>query len=327
MYCANCGSELDADASFCMNCGHKVMQPVSATSMDSEPVQNASYETSSFDEDVRYFVGEKYPFYESKWKRMKEKGNTTSLNFPAFFLSIFWLGYRKMYREVAILALIFLAFDFILYLVGYQYTAQSLWDPVDRSINMGVAVMMGLFGNYFYQKHTLKKVSLIRNQGLTEEVKQMELKKRGEASFLGVLLSVLISVVIYILPASFIPMNVDQVELIKYGTFEQYPDKTVGETFDDFFARGDWQEVTNDSKSIVVAYHGEKQIDNHNYDIRIEFYKEKDSEAFDIQRIVVDDEALSLSETTSFLEYVFSNGQLHGDDSFDGGGPSDSYMW
>ncbi|WP_158701746.1 DUF2628 domain-containing protein [Lentibacillus sp. Marseille-P4043] len=327
MYCANCGTELDADASFCTECGHKVKQPASTAVTNSDPSFHESYETTSINDDVRDFVGEKYPFYRSKWDRMEEKGSPSSWNFPAFFFSTLWLGYRKMYREVFFIAILFLAIDFALYLFNYQYSADAVIDPIDRFISIGISMLLGLFGNYLYKKHTMKKVHAIRLAQPAEDVKHVSLKHKGEASFLGVLLSIVIMVVVYVIPMWFIPMNFDVVDQIKHGSFEQYPDRTVGEMFDEFFEHGEWQEATNDSNFIIVAYNGEKQINDYQYDIQIEFYTEEDSNSFDIQSITVDGEQLTSSETLDFLDYIFNGGHLQKNNSFNGGNNPDGYVW
>ncbi|MEN1967097.1 DUF2628 domain-containing protein [Lentibacillus sp. N15] len=326
MYCTNCGAEIDNDANFCANCGHVKVEPVSATQMTTEPTSGGpdNENVSKVDKDEQDFVGNNYDFYFKKWGQMRTKNNTFSRNWAAFFLGIFWLGYRKMYREVFFIALIFLGIDFVLYLVGYQYSADEFYDPIDRGINLGLMVVLGFYGNYFYQKHVRKKVSLIQSKGLPDEVKQMELKRQGGASFLGCLWAVGILAIVYVIPTAFIPMNFDAVGAIQNSAFDEHPDETVEELFMDVFDDGSWKEVTNDSDTSVVRYTGEKQIDNSQHDIEIEFVTANDEDIFTVERIFVDDEELTAAEMNSFLDYVFHGG-LQGGDSFEQDDPG--YMW
>src|SRR5690625_5626540 len=67
------------------------------------------------------FVGKNSDYYKRKWENMNPKRNGFSFNVAAFFLTLYWLGYRKMYKLVFFIALLFLAIDAVLYLVGYEY--------------------------------------------------------------------------------------------------------------------------------------------------------------------------------------------------------------
>ncbi|MEW9676735.1 DUF2628 domain-containing protein [Lentibacillus sp. L22] len=313
MYCTNCGTELDRDANFCANCGQKKQDSLAATVTPADAAQDSTENNDSqlWKVDVQNFVGSNYPFYSGKWKQMQDKGNSFSRNFAAFFLSIFWLGYRKMYREIFVIALIFLAIDFILYLAGYEYTTETtglFYDPVDYKINLAVMVILGLYGNHLYRKHTMKQISIIRDKEQPSEIKQAALKQKGGTSFLGVLLAIMIMILVYGVPTSFIPQQVDIVSSIQHGTFDELPDKTVDELFADLFEHGSWEEVADDSDTAVVRYNGEKQMDNERHEIQIDFAAEKDDKAFRIERVIVDNEELSLLETNDFLDYILRNG-------------------
>lgn len=325
MFCTNCGAEIDPNANFCVKCGQKTPDPVSATVIDPEQRYSSEFESgndTSFEEDVQTFVDNNYAFYASKWQQMSKTGKSNSWNFAAFFVMTFWLGYRKMYRHVLMIALLFLAIDVIIYLSGYQYSLDGFYDPVDFGTGIALMIVIGMYGNYYYRKNVRHRVSKIRESGMPPEVKQMDLKRIGGTSVLGVFLAVGIMAVVYVVPSTFmLPMNVDPVDEVKYGAFEDYPDETIDDLFSNFFDNGTWGKVSSDKNSVLVAYDGQKQMDGEQHDVQIQFLNKRDNEEFTIEKIVVDEEELTLLEVGDFLNYMLNGKVAPGADY------SDDYIW
>ena len=122
------------------------------------------------------FVGaSKWEYYSSKWRQ------GLSWNWAAFFLSFFWLGYRKMYAYILIILGLFLLYDLIIVLSGVDF-------GVDSTIGITVGVICGFLGNYLYLMHANKEIKRVTEQQHgSEEFMQSELQLRGGTSWLGVL--------------------------------------------------------------------------------------------------------------------------------------------
>src|SRR5699024_4416811 len=137
--------------------------------------------------------------------------------------------------------------DLILYLSGYRYSLDGFYDPAGYSAEIVFMIVMGMYGNYYYRKNVVKQVVQIRESGLQPEMKQTKLKRRGGTSITGILLAVGIMTAVYVLPTTFLlPINVDPVDEVKYGEFENYPTYTIDDIFSDFFDNGTWEKVTGD---------------------------------------------------------------------------------
>src|SRR5690625_7626073 len=98
------------------------------------------------------FVDKNQSYYSNKWNKMPKKGKDVSFNLAAFFFTLFWLGYRKMYMNVLYISLLFLGLDIVLYLIVYKYV--YFHDPIHYSVNIGLVVSIRLFEIIMYKIHT-----------------------------------------------------------------------------------------------------------------------------------------------------------------------------
>ncbi|MBH0169132.1 DUF2628 domain-containing protein [Fictibacillus sp. 18YEL24] len=129
------------------------------------------------------FVGEKKrEFYFRKWQK------DNSWNWAAFFLPLFWLGYRKMLKPVVYILLGFIAIDIIVLFMSIDGAA------ISRGLGYGLAGALGITGNMFYRKHAEKQVQEVNQLSISEEEKMHELRKRGGTSGKGAFLAVLMFV-------------------------------------------------------------------------------------------------------------------------------------
>ncbi|WP_368505420.1 DUF2628 domain-containing protein [Alkalihalophilus sp. As8PL] len=144
------------------------------------------------EDQLAAFVGKKYSsYYEKKWAKIDGKNNQTSWNFAAFFLHLFWLGYRKMYGYVLLIIGIFLVFDLVTFLVADPENV-ALLMRLNNSIGLGMGVALGLFGNYMYRHHARKQIEKISSVEPNREQQEELLHKKGGRSWLGVFYTFLI---------------------------------------------------------------------------------------------------------------------------------------
>lgn len=134
LYCRNCGKEENDEASFCSSCRTDLRE---------------TREQDPDSELIRLYIGEKkVDYYTKKWKKDK-----ITWNWAAFFFTVFWLGYRRMYGML----ISFLAIIIILQVVLYHLDFAST-----TSIGTIAAVTFGMNGNQLYKEHTQRKVKKMK---------------------------------------------------------------------------------------------------------------------------------------------------------------------
>lgn len=154
------------------------------------------------EDELRAFVGPKADYYLRKWAaRLEDPSGEVGMNWVAFFLPAFWLGYRKMYVATLIYfgAVVLLSIleqvVFVVILGGATVPA-----AVGLIVNLMTAVVCGLCGNAWYLSHTRRAIHAAHARGLEGDHLVYDLSRRGGTSLLASFgLVVLGSVVIFVL--------------------------------------------------------------------------------------------------------------------------------
>jgi uncharacterized Zn finger protein (UPF0148 family) len=300
--CPHCGNPVNEKETYCSVCGKK-LYPAAQSENEAAGLESPEHDP---DDELRQFVSENWDYYDKKWRKMNGRKNLVSFNFAAFFLTFFWLGYRKMYKAVFIIAGFFLLSDIFLYLIGYQYDFNSFIDPVDRIIGMAVYITLGLYGNYFYKKHAEKQMYLINQTDADNREKEMSFQKKGGRGWLGVLLAVLIMACVYFIPAWFIPMNYNDADIVKSTEFYDYPDVTLEKMFDSLFDDGAWEHTASDGAFEIVAFSGKKQLDGKQHQIEIQFALDEETYETEVISISLDKDELDAYEKNLFMDDLFT---------------------
>ncbi|MEO1527664.1 MAG: DUF2628 domain-containing protein [Planctomycetota bacterium] len=139
-------------------------------------------------EYLESFIGSNSHYYLNLYMAAKgdPKGDIKvgGFNIGAFFLSVFWMGYRKLYLVAALFCgfmLTEMMVEFaVLYIMGVEDT-HPLWD---LAFNLAVGIFLGINANRWYLAHARREVQTVLNSGLRGEAAKAELKRRGGASFL-----------------------------------------------------------------------------------------------------------------------------------------------
>jgi len=265
-------------------------------SPNDEPVEN------SLEEDMLVYVGKNNHFYEQKWKVSEVKG--TSWNWSSFFLGIGWLGYRKMYKPVLIIALIFLLVDVLLYFFESMiFGSSSFLFTLSNGLGIGLGVVLGLYGNTLYQKHVRKNTIQIRSSYDDTQKRNFMLRHKGGTSVGGVFAAIAIMLGVYVIPSLMIPFQSYAIEGVKGGTFYEYPDVTIEDLFDEVFDHTSWEFIGTDSDYDFVEFSGTMQSYGYDFDVTIQFMI--DGDEFEVWSIYIDGEALAEYEIYEFLDYIF----------------------
>ncbi|WP_017470919.1 DUF2628 domain-containing protein [Amphibacillus jilinensis] len=168
MYCPNCGRENQAEENFCRDCGQSLNDSLIA-------------EESSEDQTLATFVGKNYPYYQRKWEIAHDPATAASWNGAGFFLGIFWLGYRRMFKPMFAIFLFYL----IVGLIGVILDNEDLLSIMTPFINIGTTVLIGVYGNALYYRHAKKKLAEFEMTQATER----DISLAGGTSVPGALLA------------------------------------------------------------------------------------------------------------------------------------------
>jgi len=137
-------------------------------------------------------------YYIRKWQKHPGQGLFAGWNWAAFFLTWYWMAYRKMWGMLGIYILIlFLVFIFELLI---------LWSTWESGISFGLIIVMlmltifimllpGLLANGFYRRKTIKVLS--KTTGMTENERKEYLHKHGNVSGKALSVAILISAGLY----------------------------------------------------------------------------------------------------------------------------------
>ena len=116
------------------------------------------------EEDVRAFVGPNADYYLAAWAKADPNGGLQALrwNWPAFFLSVVWLLYRRMYKYfwITFAALIGIGMIQALLEAILNIPPERHW--LDVVVNLIVASFFGTFGSWLYYRHTMWTIGQVK---------------------------------------------------------------------------------------------------------------------------------------------------------------------
>lgn len=127
---------------------------------------------------TQLFVGDKYPYYATKWQRAQENHRKYSWNWAAFFFGVGWMAYRKMYRN---------AWLILLAMISVRAIEVALILPYAATIVFWLALWLGfgLWSNRMYQVHMQKKLSAILSSSPSPEAARLRVACDGRTNSWG----------------------------------------------------------------------------------------------------------------------------------------------
>ena len=181
IFCSECGQKNSGTSSFCSKCGNKLHKTVLEKSSYTTNNGSASYTTNNdsvrYDDmdDINLFVQKNQMFYQEKFDRIIKTGDKKTWNWAAFFLSIYWMLYRKMYLQAGGLFLL----NFLVGCIPY----------IGWLLNIGIWIGVGMYSNSLYLDHIRKKLAEI-NMINSNDKEFMIMKKGGTNLVLPIAIAV-----------------------------------------------------------------------------------------------------------------------------------------
>ncbi len=183
MYCPKCGQPNIDAAKFCSSCG-SVLNLAAPNTMPILPAFNQA--VADPDAAYRVFIGlNNQQYYLNYFQQFDRAGQTsTSWHWPAFFVTWYWLLYRKMW----LIALIYFLLPYVIGLIGGVMSAISSGLGVFISGVLWVAYLFAIFvwfpmnANALYYKHCQKKIQEVKATTGSPDVQLGLLAGRGGTS-------------------------------------------------------------------------------------------------------------------------------------------------
>ena len=207
MYCRQCGTSNDDAAKFCAKCGKPLAQsPYQA------PATGAA-DAPSDDEFYKAVIGPKnqvrYLSYFSRFDAASGVG--VSWHWPAFFVSFYWLLYRKMWLYA-------LLYFFAPYLLLFLFGIIAGVSGADAFIGVGyfvwlagVLIVIPMYANALYYRHCRKIITEVKTSSSEPQRQLGELAAKGGTSgIVGIIVLIFVLIaVLGILAAIAIPAYQD----------------------------------------------------------------------------------------------------------------------
>jgi len=182
MFCTHCGSPNHDTAKFCAKCGRALTTSgASSGSNESAQTTDAARQVNAAgpptpDQFYRAAIGpQNQDYYLGKFLRFDQGGARVSWNWGAFFLTFYWLLYRKMWLNA-------LAYFVLPYIIMFTVAfVGTLIGFGESTVGMAYFLMLAiifvcppLFGDALYHRHCRNKIAEAKaNVGLKDSADQL----------------------------------------------------------------------------------------------------------------------------------------------------------
>lgn len=97
------------------------------------------------------------------------------------------------------------------------------------------------------------------------------------------------------------------VKLVKDGSFQSYPDRTIGDAFDSFFGAPTWQEFTADTGEQVVEFNGYFMYMDNETRATVQFVVDLDAGTFEVYTISFNDIPQNMLTQSAFIQKIYED--------------------
>lgn len=188
MECNQCGTENPDDASVCSNCGYSFVStaPNSKVGDIAQGTAEAAYYDAA--------IGPKNTeYYRSRFVKFDDDSSRVSWNWPAFFITFYWLLYRKMWAWAALYFFLPIVVSLVgAFVFGMSETLDALINVVYLLFSLTIVPM---YANALYHRHLRNKISEADSGGLGEPEKREWLAKKGGTSNVALIIFLVVIVI------------------------------------------------------------------------------------------------------------------------------------
>ncbi len=167
-YCSNCGAKVNQGENYCTNCGNRLNNQ---TVNNYNNLENYYEPQKSIDDEFLYdaYIGAN-----------ASKIKTNDFSFGVFFLGIFYLFYRKMWK------------------VGFVWLGLSIFlnllnQPLAGMANLGIRIYLAIEFKHIYQKHVFEQIKNIKEanaEKTSEEIAEI-CRAKGGTTFIPIVILII----------------------------------------------------------------------------------------------------------------------------------------
>ena len=191
--CPECNASISDQALQCPQCGYVQQAPESSPAAP-EPARTSPVGASD-DELLDAAIGPtNLSYYRPKFDRFAAGQGSVSWNWPSFFVTIFWMLYRRMYGYAL---LVWFVLPVVLMLVAGIVGGIS----GDSSASVGTYyllytivgfIIIPMFANRLYYRHATKKIARAKALFSNEEDQLREVYRTGGTGGAGIIIGVIL---------------------------------------------------------------------------------------------------------------------------------------
>ena len=228
MFCSKCGTQNDDSAKFCSKCGAQLNQ-----SSDNEAQDELTNE-----EAFKALIGGKnQDYYLNHFNKFEADGKTSATwHWPAFFVTFFWLLYRKMWLQAALYFFVpGIVFGFIVGILSLIVgeSAILLYIPY----YLAIFILPAMYANAIYYKHCKNEITQISRYKLSADKTLDKYIQNGGISNAGILVPFVLAIpMIGILAAIAIPAYQDYTIKARVAQ-SYYLEKEAANAVSDYYAQ------------------------------------------------------------------------------------------
>lgn len=208
--CLECNASISDQALQCPQCGYVQGAPASIPTAP-EPASEAS---ASDDELLDAAIGPtNKSYYRPKFDRFAAGQGSVSWNWPSFFVTIFWMLYRRMYAYALLLIFVM---PIVLVMTAVVFGVIAGDDSVAVSTYYLLSTVIGfivipMFANRLYYRHATRKIARAKAIYSDKEDQLREVYRTGGTGGAGIIVAVIFGgiMLIGILAAIAIPAYQD----------------------------------------------------------------------------------------------------------------------
>lgn len=198
MFCSQCGNSNDSSARFCSGCGFSLPQ----IGQEATTSQARSNESENLEEFYKAAIGPKnQSYYLRIFQRFENDGKTgASWHWPAFFITFYWLLYRKMWRN----ALIYFFLPYLV-MIPLGIIGAMAGSSADAVIGFGyllylagIFLLPALYANALYYHHCNKKITEAKESSHDMQRQLGELSGKGGTSNVALIIVLVIAFIAFI---------------------------------------------------------------------------------------------------------------------------------
>jgi Tfp pilus assembly protein PilE len=181
MFCSKCGASNDDAVNFCVSCGYALPMPGQAAFMS----QAKAEESVSDEEYYKAVIGPKnQDYYLERFSRFDDEGNTSATwHWPAFFVTFYWLLYRKMWLNALIYFLFPYIFLVLLGIVGAMAGASGTLIAMGYLMYfVAIFILMPIYANALYYRQCKKTIAAVCTTSRNTQRQLGELTGKGGTS-------------------------------------------------------------------------------------------------------------------------------------------------